>query len=110
MSTIVYTLGADLPDLAITWRDSSDTLIDFSTGHTFTVKIGRPGATAFVTKTLGITGAATAPNVSISWSITDLASLAAGIYTIQIVARRIVDSKDRFYPAPIALTIRRAIT
>lgn len=110
MSTIVYTAGADLPDLVLTWRDSSDALIDFATGHTFTVKVGRPGSTALVTKTTGITGAATAPNVTIAWSTTDLASLTAGIYTVQVVARRTVDSKDRFYPAPIALTIRRAIT
>jgi hypothetical protein len=63
-----HTLGSELPDDAFEWTDAQNSLINFSTGWTFQVVVGFPNQTAVLTKTTGITGAATAPNVTISWA------------------------------------------
>lgn len=105
---VTYRSGAELPDLAIEWRDRDGNLIDFSSGWTFTVKVGTDLATAF-TKTTGITGAATSPNVLVQWATSgELSTLAAGQYRIELTARRTSDSKDRAYP-PIGLTVLAAL-
>ena len=52
-----YIIGAELPDLPITWQDSAGDIIDFSTGWTFTLKLGTAGNPAVLTKTTGISGA-----------------------------------------------------
>lgn len=98
MSTnrVQYIEGSDLPDLAFAWFDGNKVLIDFSTGYTFELKIGLRGRTALITKTTGITGAATSPNVTISWSTSgELNALAAGNYTGQLTAQRTADNKQR---------------
>lgn len=106
---ITYTQGADLPDLAITWKDSDQATIDFAAGYTFQLKIGVPGNTALVTKTSGITGSTTAPNITIAWSTTgELNTLAAGIYDADLIATRIADSKQR--PMRFQIRIDPAIT
>lgn len=107
-----YTVGAELPDITLTWYDSNNNLIDFSTGYTFTIKVGIPGSTALFTKTTGITGAATDPNVTIAWATTlELATLTVGtLYTAQVIARRTSDSKDRFFPGGFPLIIESAVT
>lgn len=93
---VEYIEGADLPDMAITWYDNNDSLIDFSSGYSFTLKIGKPGVTALVTKTTGIGGFATAPNVVVGWSTTDeLNSLSADVYSALLVATRTADGKER---------------
>lgn len=93
--TVTYIAGAELGDLEVTWQDSDGAVIDFSTGYTFQVKVGRRGSASF-TKTTGITGAATAPNVVIAWSTSgELNNLPANDYTVQIVATRDSDSKQR---------------
>lgn len=104
-----YYQGSDLPDLAVTWRDSSDAVIDFSTDHTFEVKVARKGSsTAAFTKTSGITGAATAPNVVIAWAATgELNALDPGVYDVQISAKRDADGKERIMTTLIH--VRRAI-
>lgn len=110
MAHVTYLAGCELPDTALTWYDSSDNLIDFSAGYTFTAKVGTPGSTALITKTTGITGAATSPNVTIAWSTAELASLTAQAnYAIQVIARRTSDSKDRGFPVAISLTVAPAI-
>lgn len=92
-----YNKGADLPDLAITWLDHTGTLIDFSTGWDFEIKVGTPGQAALFTKTDGITGLDTAPNLVIAWAtegeLNDLAPNKA--YTVAITATRTADSKER---------------
>lgn len=95
--TVPYTNGADLPDLAITWKDHAGNIINFSTGWTFSVKVGVVGATALFTKTTGITGAATGPNLVIAWAVTgELNSLAPNkSYTVSITATRTADGKER---------------
>lgn len=110
MSTIpTYVQGADLPDLAITWTDSNDDIIDFSTGWTFSLKIGTPGSAAALTKTSTITGAATAPNVTVAWTTSgELNTLATGAHSAQLTATRTSDSKQRVMP--FKLVVRPAIT
>jgi hypothetical protein len=49
---------AERPAIQLWIRDSNNALIDFSSGYTFTFKIGYKGRTALLTKTTGIVGAA----------------------------------------------------
>lgn len=91
-----YTQGADLPDLPITWQDSAGAVIDFSTGYTFEVRVGSRGSAAAFSKTTGITGAATAPNLTIQWATSgELNTLAAGRYSVQVTATRTSDNRQR---------------
>ena len=94
--TAQYVAGAELADLEVTWTDSDGTIIDFSSGYTFSLKVGAAGQTASFTKTTTITGAATAPNLTVAWATSgELNSLTAGGYTLQITATRTSDSKTR---------------
>lgn len=102
MSVITWERTAELPDIQIWWTDSAGALIDFSSGYTFTFKIGTPGSAAVHTKTTGITGATGSgdedsgtPNVTIAFSTGELDAVASGPYTWQLTARRTADSKDR---------------
>jgi hypothetical protein len=94
---VTYIKGADLPDLAVDWEDSTGDLIDFSDGWTFTVRVGLVGQTALFTKTTGITGSAASPNVTIAWdSDAELNTLTAGhVYTVAITATRDSDDRER---------------
>jgi hypothetical protein len=104
-----YTQGAELPDAAITWLDSSGDIIDYSSGWGYQIKVGTVGGSALFTKTTGITGAATAPNVTVTWgTAAELSTLDAGFYTVQLKATRTLDSKDRFMD--VQLRIKPAIT
>jgi hypothetical protein len=98
---LVYYRGAELPDAEITWLDSSNNIIDFSSGYTFVAKLGTPGSTALLTKSSGITGAATAPNVLIAWTANELA-LTPGTYSLDIIAT--TGGKDRIQSTPITIT------
>jgi len=89
-----YKRGAELGDGKITWNDELTGLIDFSTGWTWTLRIGDEGTTAIITKTTGISGAATAPNVTIVWDAGELDTLTPGTYTCTIQARN-ASTKDR---------------
>jgi hypothetical protein len=87
---LLYFKTADRPALKLWLLDDDGTIIDFSTGYTFSLKIGKLGATALLTKTSGITGAVGAgvepagtPNVQIVWTAGELA-LTAGIYEWQL--------------------------
>lgn len=98
-----YRQDQELPAMAIEWLDSNGDVIDFSTGWTFTAKVATktiPG-TALITKTTGITGAATSPNVVIDWSTTDWSALAPAtggtVHVVHLTARRTSDSKDRVF-------------
>lgn len=92
---VEYIQGAELPDVAVTWQDEETGLLDFSTGWTFTARIGQPGSVAEITKTTGISGAAIAPNVIIAWTADELDSLAPGSYTVDLEAKNTGSSKDR---------------
>jgi len=92
---VTYIQGAELPDVEVTWRDSDSSIINFSTGYTFTVRLGQLGQAATLTKTTGITGNNVSPNLLISWSSTEIESLPAATYTMEIIARHVATSKDR---------------
>ena len=101
---VTYIQGSDLPDTAIRWEDSTGTLINYSTGYTFELKVGTPGDAALLTKSTGITGASTDPNVTLAWATSgELNTLAVGIYSAQLKATRGVDSKQRYLPFEIRI-------
>jgi hypothetical protein len=106
----VYRAGAEKPDLKLFWEDGDGRLIDFSAGYTFALKCGDENLVATSwTKTTGITGAAGSltatpptPNVVVSFTASDLGSLAAGRYVLQL--RATTASVDRDFP-PITVVI-----
>ena len=90
-----YVQGAELPDIELTWRDDSGAIIDFSTGWTFTARIGVLGQSATLTKTTGIVGDNTSPNITITWDSTELNSIPAATYAMHVIARFTSSGKDR---------------
>lgn len=107
MSAVQYASSAERPTLDIWWFDRTDTLIDFSSGYTFSLKIGTAGSAALLTKTSGITGAAGAgtapsgtPNVVVAWSAGDL-NITPGAYDAQLTAT--TSSTDRVLPFRITI-------
>lgn len=95
MTTVEYVKGSELPDLAVTWTDTNGDVINFASGWTFTVRIGVEGQEAEITKTSGITGSATAPNVTVAWTAGELDDLAVRVWSCQITAHNEVSGKDR---------------
>lgn len=102
MISTVYEYRADQegPAIPLEWRDGDGALRDFSTGWTFEARIAlaTDPLTVLVTKTTGITGDDTAPNLVIDWSTSDFSTLtpadAGTIYVVHVYARRTADSKD----------------
>lgn len=87
---IAYLKGADRPALSLWLLDDTGALIDFSSGYTFSFKLGRPGQAAALTKTTGIVGAVGSgveptgvPNVVVTWAAGDL-DIAPMSYTWQL--------------------------
>lgn len=65
--------------MRLAWKDYAGALYNFSTGWTFSAKVVALGLNAaLVTKTSGITGAATSPNVVIDFETADFTPLTAG--------------------------------
>jgi hypothetical protein len=99
-----YIKGAELDDLTVTWNDPDGEPYDFSSGFTFSLKVGEKGQAATFTKTTGITGAATSPNVTVVWATTgELNSLAAGTHVLQLEAIRTSDLRSHFMQASIKI-------
>ena len=95
--TIVYpSPTASLPDAAFCWQDNNGDVIDFSSGWTFELKLGRTPAPSVVTKTAGITGQSTAPNIIVQWAPNELAVLTPGFWTIQLTATY-TDGRQRIF-------------
>lgn len=98
-----YRKDQEAPALTLTWKDYTGAVRDFSSGYTFTAKVALATAptTIVLSKTTGITGAATAPNITVDWSTSDFSGLtadAAGTaYVVHLYARRTVDSKDAVF-------------
>ena len=86
LSTYVYATDQELPAVQLEWLDGTGALLDLSAA-TFTVKLTSvtTGATA-LTKSSGITGAATSPNVTIAWSSSEL-NITPGTYRLWCYAR-----------------------
>jgi hypothetical protein len=94
-----YHVGAELPDLALTLKDSDGDVIDLSSGHTFSLKVATlSSTTASFTKTTNISGAAAAPNCTVAWATSgELNSLSAGRYWAQLAVTRTSDTKVRLF-------------
>jgi len=103
---LAYHITADRPAAKLWLEDDDGTLIDFSTGYTFTLLIGDKGSAAKLTKASGITGAAGSgkeptgvPNVTVTWSAGEIAasSVVAGqSYVFELTARA-TGSLDRVF-------------
>ena len=105
-----YTIGDELGDSGIYWKDGDGALIDFSTGYTFSLKVYDGATTALFTKTTGITGAAGSlttptPNVVVAWAITaELTTITTpGTYPLRLTATRTADSKTRTFRGSITI-------
>jgi hypothetical protein len=77
--TLTYHATAARPAAELWLLDDDGSLIDFSSGYTFTLRVGAKDEAAILTKTTGITGAAGAgveptgtPNVVITWTAGEL--------------------------------------
>lgn len=91
-----YVQGTELPDIQVTWKDSTGTVIPFvSQPHTFSFRLPTFSKGTLGGAQVGITTADAAPNVTIAFSAGDLDSITPGIYSGQLWARRTADSKDR---------------
>jgi hypothetical protein len=99
-----WLIEADLPDLDGTWKDSEGRVIDL-TEYTFVeLRIGDEGKPALLTKTSGVTFAATDPNVTVAWDAGELAALVPLVtYSGLLVATRIADDKKREMPFKLYL-------
>jgi hypothetical protein len=98
-----YIAGAEDPSLSVTWTAHDGTLIDFSTGWTFVLKLYKTGVTPLITKTTGITGAATDPNVVIVWATNQL-DIAPGAYRLEIKATKA--GRDRYLRSQLVVLPR----
>jgi hypothetical protein len=99
-----WLIEADLPDLDGTWKDSEGRVIDL-TEYTFVeLRIGDEGKPALLTKTAGVTFAATDPNVTVAWDAGELAVLVPLVtYSGLLVATRTADDKKREMPFKLYL-------
>lgn len=102
-----YHRTAERPVAKLWLLDDDGSLIDFSTGYTFVFKAGRPGATAILTKSSNITGAAGAgteptgtPNITITWTAGDL-DLTPGSYGWWLTAT--TGGLDRVFTGPFQI-------
>lgn len=110
MTTVdfTYARSAERPSAQLWLFDDDGTLIDFSSGYTFSLKVGTRGTAALLTKTDGITGAAGAgteptgtANVAIAWTAGEL-DLTPGTYTWQLTAT--TGGLDRVFFGTIKIT------
>ena len=81
-----YRQDQELPSFAVTWKDTNGAIINFSAGYTFKVLLVNivTGVVA-LTKTTNITGAATAPNVTVAWAAAEL-NIAPASYHLHLTA------------------------
>lgn len=95
-----YATGSELGPAELTLTANKE-LVDLSAGYQFTVDIADQSGVVF-SKSTGITGAATAPNLTIDWSADDL-DLEPGWYTLQVQARVPVGPLDWRWSLPLQI-------
>ena len=82
----IYRADQEVPSFSVAWYDRDNTLINFATGYTFELKlIAVDGTTIALTKTTGIAGAATSPNITVAWAVGEL-NIAVGAYRAHLTA------------------------
>lgn len=96
MPIIKYYKSAERPDITLTWRGNNGAVLDLSVGYSFELKIGSPGSAAIFTKTAGINGAQTSPNLTISFISGELDDVPVGLHAAQLRARETAGSQDRY--------------
>jgi hypothetical protein len=110
--TIRYARGATRPDLNLWVYDDDGSLIDFTTGFSFVVRIGDLGYAAQKEKTTGIIGSAgtgnedtegSEPNVRVQWAAGDL-DITPGEYTFQLNADAGGGTTPRYFFRDIEIT------
>lgn len=95
MTVIRYTKGAELPGIDYVWPEPDGSLYDFSSGWTFTARIGVPGLPALLQKTSGFVGSGTAPNLRLTgFTAGELDALPAGSYHLDVIPRLTAGSQD----------------
>lgn len=116
MTVYTYRTDQELPTIPVDWRDNANAVVDFSSGWTFTAKlvaVNAPG-TVVLSKTTGITGAATSPNIVIAPSASDwsgLTSTTTGtLYDVLLYARRTADSLDAVFGGELQIMLVTAPT
>jgi hypothetical protein len=118
---LTYYTDQELPGIPFEWLDYDGSIIDFSSGWSFTVKLIR-GNTVVASQTTSITGAATSPNITLAgWTSATLTLMAADLtslgrtsndYKLLLYARRSADSADDVLrpAAPPVVTFKTAAT
>jgi len=103
--TLTYpTPAASLPDANFLWLDASGNPIDFSSGWTFQMKIGRPPNSAKILVTSGIIGSTSvngSSNLTVVWPPNALSSLTAGRWYFQITATQTSSGAQRILTGSI---------
>jgi len=94
MPDFVYLTEQEYPSIQLIWKDGNDAAFSFSSAYKCTVMLAEEGE-AVATKTSGVVGASTSPNVTINWPIGEL-DIAPGDYNLIVTARDDV-SKDRMF-------------
>lgn len=90
-----YRQDQESPSFAVAWSDRDGNLINFSTDYTFELKlVNQSTGVVALTKTAGITGAATSPNVVAAWSTGEL-SIAPAVYRVHLTAT--IGGADRMF-------------
>jgi hypothetical protein len=85
------------PAWALEWRDSAGALFNFSTGWDLRLElITRRTHRIGLTKTTGIVGSATTPNVVVTWGVGELADK-VGRWYVRLVARNVVTGAERVF-------------
>ncbi len=98
MSNWIWRADAEAPSFAVAWKDRDGNLIDFSSGYTFEIEFVRNDEVVW-SKTTGITGAATSPNVVVAWASGDLANLTSGVsYELHLTATDSSSNDRHFKP------------
>jgi hypothetical protein len=99
---IRYVKGSSRPNVTLTLRDSTGNVLDLSLPSSLSFKLGIPGQPALLTSGIGLIGAATAPNVTISVdSNTVFNTLEPGQYTFVLI--HTVNGKKQMWKFPFIL-------
>ena len=96
--TITYKRDQSLPAWTVAWYNRNEALYDFATGWTFEVVLSNANTgTDVLTKTSGIVGYDTAPNVSVGWAAGEL-DVEPGTYFVLLSAIDGASRRNRFRP------------
>jgi hypothetical protein len=85
------------PPWSIAWSDGQGVLRDFSGPYAFRVEfLTTRTKRVFYTKTEGIAGADTSPNIVVSWAVGELADK-VGKFKLRLVARNTVTNRESVF-------------